>query len=100
MVNYSRSYGLKEGDYPEQVVVDRHKAVGTYERNYVSAVLNGKNVSLILCVWKLGYIKSGHIYRSTKHKHWESKILCKQYQNSSYLYYLGINSYVGGYRKV
>ena len=24
--------------------------------------ISGKNVSLILCVWKPGYMKSGHIY--------------------------------------
>ena len=50
MVNYSRSYGLKEGDYPEQVVVDRHKAVGTYERNYISAVLNVGSLNMLVVI--------------------------------------------------
>ena len=39
--------------------------------------ISGKNVSLILCVWKPCYVKSGHIYTWNMHNkqsHWSDII--------------------------
>ena len=59
--------GLEESCYRNQTCQSGRKYSVEYDSVLDQQSISGKNVSLILCVWKPGYMKSGHICRNQFH---------------------------------